>query len=249
MASILTSFFIITLVNILAYIWAYKKQSDHLTDISYSLCFIAVTAWFLFDFGVLSPGRLVLSMMVILWGLRLGGFLFYRITKMGKDKRFDAFRSSSSGFLKFWLLQSLSITIIILPVLFGLLAQSIEVCIPALLLWGAGMVIESVADWQKFIFKSNNPPNAFISHGMYKYIRHPNYTGEILIWVSVFWYVSPILTGWQWVSVISPGWIIILLTAISGIPLIEKENKKKFKEDPEYASYIARTRRLVPGLY
>ena len=127
MTAIFISFLIITLVNILAYIWAYKKQSDHLTDISYSLCFIAVTLYFLFAYGDLSNGRIVLALMVILWGIRLGGFLFYRIYKMGKDARFDAFRGRASGFLKFWLLQSLSISIIVLPVLFGLLAQDIEV--------------------------------------------------------------------------------------------------------------------------
>jgi len=108
MTAIFISFVIITLINMLAYAWAYRNQSDHLTDISYSFCFIATSFYFLLGYGDITPPRIVLTMMVFLWGLRLGGFLFYRICKMGKDSRFDDFRNSKSGFLKFWILQSVS---------------------------------------------------------------------------------------------------------------------------------------------
>lgn len=249
MASIFLSFVIITVINILAYAWAFKRQSDHLTDLSYSLCFIAVTLYFLFANDSLSAARVILALMVAVWGVRLGGFLFYRINKMGRDKRFDDFRSSRSGFLKFWLLQSLSISIIILPVLFGLLAEGLSVNIPAIMVWTAGWIMQSVADWQKFVFRSRNPADAFISHGLYKHIRHPNYTGEILIWVGIFWYVVPVLYRWQWVAALSPLWIIILLTSISGIPLIENINRKKYKDDPAYSNYLSRTWRLIPLIF
>ena len=249
MMAILISFLIITLVNILAYIWAYKKQSDHLTDISYSLCFIAVTLYFLFAYGNLSAGSVVLALMVILWGIRLGGFLFYRIHKMGKDSRFDAFRGNAGGFLKFWLLQSLSISIIVLPVLFGLMATNIEVNIYALFLWCIGWILQSVADWQKFTFRSHHPSSSFISTGLYSYVRHPNYTGEILIWVAIFWYVSSVLSGWTWSAVISPIWIIFLLVAVSGIPLIEVANSKKYAGNADFQKYVSKTWRLIPFVY
>ena len=249
MTAIFISFIIITLVNVLAYSWAYKKQSDHLTDISYSLCFIVVTAYFLFAYSELTAGRLMLALMVILWGIRLGGFLFYRIQKMGRDERFDTFRCNAGGFLKFWILQSLSISIIVLPVLFGLLSPQIEVNIFALLLWLIGWVMQSIADWQKFTFRNNHLPTSFISTGLYKYIRHPNYSGEILIWLSIFWYVSSVLSGWQWLSVISPIWIITLLVGISGIPLIEITNRKKYAGNTAFEQYVERTWRLVPFVY
>lgn len=249
MTAIFISFIIITLVNVLAYIWAYKKQSDHLTDISYSLCFIAVTLYFLFAYGDLTPGRLMLALMVILWGVRLGGFLFYRINKMGRDQRFDAFRGNAGGFLKFWLLQSISISIIVLPVLFGLLSPNIGVNIYAFSLWFLGWTIQSVADWQKFSFRNNYPSTSFISNGLYKYIRHPNYTGEIIIWLSIFWYVVPVLEGWQWLSAIGPVWIIILLIGISGIPLIEITNRKKYFGNAAFQQYVERTWRLIPFVY
>ena len=117
MTAIFISFLLITLVNILAYIWAFRNQSDHLTDISYSACFIAVAVYFFLSYSNIEPARIILLSMVSLWAMRLGGFLFYRIYKMGRDTRFDEFRSSKSGFLKFWLLQSISIWIIALPVM------------------------------------------------------------------------------------------------------------------------------------
>jgi len=250
MTAILVSFILITLVNVLAYIWAYKNQSDHLTDISYSACFIAVVSYFLFFEGDLSLGRIVLSLMVIVWGLRLGGFLFYRIHKMGKDIRFDAFRDSKSGFLKFWILQSISIWIIVLPTMVGLAKDLGEINIYALLLWAVGISIESVADWQKFSFRNiSQPKGAFIDHGLYKYIRHPNYLGEIIVWSSIFWYVSPHLSGLEWISIISPIWVIVLLIWISGIPLIELTNVDKYKGNHRFDAYVKRTWRLLPGIY
>lgn len=141
---------------------------------------------------------------------------------MGKDSRFDDFRNSKSGFLKFWILQSVSIWIIALPVMTGLLVQTLTLTIPAVLLWLCGWLLESASDWQKFTFKSSNNNSDFINTGLYSSIRHPNYLGEILVWLGIFWYVAPSLSGWMWWSIISPAWVIILLVKVSGIPIIEK---------------------------
>lgn len=249
MTAIFISFLIITLVNVLAYIWAYRNQSDHLTDISYSLCFIAVALFFLFGYGDLTAGHIVLTLMVVLWGVRLGGFLFYRIHHMGKDQRFDQFRSSAGGFLKFWLLQSASIWIIALPVLIGLMSENLQINIYAIIVWIGGWLLQSIADWQKFTFRSTNPASSFIDYGLYRYIRHPNYAGEILIWISIFWYVSPVLSYWQWLTIISPIWVTILLIGISGIPLIEITNRKKYAGNASFQQYVERTWRLVPFVY
>lgn len=248
MTAIFISFLLITLVNILAYIWAFRNQSDHLTDISYSACFIAVAVYFFLNYGNIEPSRIILLSMVSLWAMRLGGFLFYRIYKMGRDTRFDEFRSSKSGFLKFWLLQSISIWIIALPVMNGLAVIDLKIVFPAILIWASGWIIESVADWQKFIFK-NSGEFGFIQSGLYSKVRHPNYLGEILVWIGIFWYVAPSLDGWMWWSVLSPLWVIILLIRVSGIPLIEKANINKYKSNPAFQNYVQRTWRLIPYFY
>ena len=248
MTAIFISFLLITLVNILAYIWAFRNQSDHLTDISYSACFIAVAVYFFLSYSNIEPARIILLSMVSLWAIRLGGFLFYRIYKMGRDTRFDEFRSSKSGFLKFWLLQSISIWIIALPVMTGLIANDLKIVFPAILIWALGWIIESVADWQKFIFK-NSGESGFIQTGLYSKVRHPNYLGEILVWIGIFWYVAPSFDGWMWWSIVSPLWVIILLIRVSGIPLIEKANINKYKSNPAFQNYVQRTWRLIPYFY
>jgi steroid 5-alpha reductase family enzyme len=249
MTAIFISFLLITLVNVLAYVWAYRNQSDHLTDISYSACFIAVAVFFFQMYGGFDPSRIILVSMVILWAIRLGGFLFYRIHKMGRDTRFDEFRASRSGFLKFWLLQSISIWIIALPVMTGLMVGNLKIIVPAIMVWAVGWLIESIADGQKFIFKSSNQGAGFIQKGLYSRIRHPNYLGEILVWIGIFWYVAPSLDGWMWWSVVSPLWVILLLLKVSGIPLIEKANEIKYKDDPAFQKYQQYSWRIIPFVY
>lgn len=247
---LLIAFVLITLVNILAYLWAYSNQSDHLTDISYSACFIFVALYFLYAFGSLSTGRVMLTLMIVLWGLRLGGFLFYRINTMGKDERFDSFRSSRTGFLKFWLLQSISIWIISLPLMLGLTKVDLGFSTIFFLIWLIGFVIESVADYQKFSFRQHTSDKLqFIATGLYKHIRHPNYLGEILCWIGVFGYVSASLVGSEWLSIISPMWVIILLVSISGIPLIEVANSTKYRNNVAFDTYTKQSWRLLPYIY
>ncbi len=246
--TLILSLIIITLVNVIAYVWAYKKQSDHLTDISYSLSFIALVVSLVMISGHMSWQHLILVGMVVLWGLRLGGFLFYRINKMGKDDRFDSFRGSWIGFLKFFLLQSISIWIIALPAIIFIQVPEIKVSIVGIGIWFIGFVVEAIADAQKFSFKEKHP-DRYMDSGIYKKIRHPNYLGEILCWLGIWIYIAPSIVGWYWISIISPIWICLLLIKISGIPLLEKKGYRKYGEDPEYMHYMNHTHKLIPGIY
>jgi steroid 5-alpha reductase family enzyme len=245
----ITTFIAIFLVQMLCYIWAYKNQSDHLTDISYSATFILIASGFLYFFGTLSTSRLILFFMVFFWGLRLGSFLFYRIHVMGRDKRFDGFRSSNVGFLKFWTLQAVSIFNIILPTIFGLYSENLSTNFYATSFWMVGFLIQAVADHEKFIFKNQNKKDDFISSGLYKYIRHPNYLGELIMWWAVFFYIAPLISGYEWLLILSPLWITILIVFISGIPLIEVTYPIKYKNNPNHEAYLNRTWRLVPWVY
>lgn len=249
MLYLLFSLLLITLVNVLAYFWAYRNQSDHLTDISYSFCFIVVSVYFLLSFWDLTYPRILLFTMVTLWAIRLGGFLFYRIHHMGRDARFDEFRDSKKGFLKFWILQSISIWIIALPVIVGLMEEITEIIWPSVAMWLAGWLIESIADYQKFSFKARNKNDKFIDSGLYKYIRHPNYLGEIMVWCGVFWYITPIISWTNWFVVASPLWVIFLLIKVSGIPLIEKTYDSKYGSDIKFREYFAKSWRLLPWIY
>lgn len=250
MTAIFISIIFIFIFNIAAYWWAYRFQSDHLTDITYSLTFILLTLYFLVSYQTYSIERIIFGLMVILWGTRLGGFLYYRIHQMGKDDRFDAFRGDKLGFLKFWVLQALSIWILALPIMIGLQLDDLSLSWGVVLLWSLGFVIEAIADYQKMAFRQKIENKAlFIDTGMYKYIRHPNYIGEIIIWTAIFLYIAPSISGLQWMAIISPLWIIVLLVGISGIPLIEQSNSLKYKDNKSYWQYVKRTKRLIPFIY
>ena len=104
-----------------------------------------------------------------------------------------------------------------------------------------------MADLQKSRFRAD-PANRgrFISTGVWAWSRHPNYFGEIVIWVGVFVIAAPVLRGWQWVGILSPVFVTLLLTRVSGIPLLEKRADRQWGGRPEYEAYKARTSVLVP---
>ncbi|MBN1275630.1 DUF1295 domain-containing protein [Candidatus Woesearchaeota archaeon] len=223
--------------NILMFLPAYFFQTDKLTDLSYSLTFVAI-ALYLFIAEPFSTGRLLLVLMVFLWAARLGGFLFIRIRKQKKDDRFDSMRGSFFRFLGFWLLQGVTVWVVLLPVtLFEGPFHPIGVGV-----WLLGLLIESVADQQKYAFKQD-PKNKglFIRSGLWSYSRHPNYFGEILCWVGVY------LAAGVWVyGLLSPLYITCLLLFVSGIPLLERKADEKWGRLEAYQDYKRSTSLLVP---
>jgi steroid 5-alpha reductase family enzyme len=251
--TLVIAFFTIFLINMLAYAVAFVKQTDHLTDITYSLSFfiLAISLWGYFgDFGLYKS---LLLAMILLWSSRLGAFLLHRISKMGKDERFDAFRENPKGFLKFWILQSISIWIISIPFIIGFSKPVNEIGSLSILgfsLWLIGWLLESVADWQKFTFRQDESKNGkFIQSGLFSRLRHPNYTGEILCWLGVFIYLVPAFSGLEWLSIISPLWIVTLLVFISGIPLLVEKHKEKYGHLKSYQEYVKKSWRLIPFVY
>lgn len=238
-------------VNFVMFIVAYLKQTDKLTDLSYSLSFILVI-WVLLLTETLTLGRIIVALMVTAWGLRLGAYLVIRINRLGHDKRFDEMRKSFVAFGRFWLLQAISVVIILLP---AILYLSIEylgnlhpLSLMGLLIFGAGLVIEATSDLQKYRFIIN-PKNKgkWINSGFWKYSRHPNYLGEIMVWIGIFLYTAALLdTTGLVVGLISPLYIFILLRFVSGVPLLEKSANDKWGNDPKYKSYKSSSGLILP---
>lgn len=223
--------------NVLMFIPAFIFKTDKLTDMSYSLTFIGLITYIFFS-KTYSVGVLLLSLMVLVWALRLGIFLFVRINKQKKDDRFDNMRNSFFAFLGFWLLQGFTAWIILIPVIFF----DGRYYIIGLFIWLLGLLIESFADAQKFSFKKN-PKNKvkFIQSGLWKYSRHPNYFGEMLCWIGVYIFAGV----WLW-GLVSPLYIIILLLFVSGVPLLEKKADKIWGNNKDYQKYKRETSVLIP---
>ena len=228
------------------FIPAFKFKTDKLTDLSYSLTFIIliVIAMVLSEFTVL---KLILSLMIIAWGLRLGIFLFIRIRKMKRDKRFDGMRESFFRFLKFWVLQGLAVWVILIPALFFINSDRREVFWVGFIIWALGLIIESAADLQKYKFKQNRMnKDKFIQSGLWKYSRHPNYFGEMLCWIGVYLFVFvSFSTSQKIIALVSPLFIIGLLLFVTGLPPLERYADKKWGKKREYREYKRKTSILI----
>jgi len=236
-------------INCTLFLFAYRLKTDKLTDASYALTFITLSVAS-FCLHQVSFSKLIYLLMITIWALRLGGFLLIRIWKTGTDRRFDDMRGKFWRLGKFWVLQALSVWIILLPALLLFFNSSVRLTAVSLvgtIIWLAGLGIEALADWQKYQF-SNNPRNkgAWIETGIWKFSRHPNYLGEILVWIGVYLAVASSLSAGQLaVGILSPLFIMILLLFVSGIPLLEKSAQQRWGDNPRYQAYKKRTSILL----
>lgn len=240
------------LINAVLFLFAYANRSDKLTDLSYSLSFLSV-AWVGFFASNRAFDKLLLALAVTIWAFRLGGFLFYRVLKVGKDSRFDEWRNDFIKFGKFWLGQAIVVWLLMIPYSIFMIqdfSKTNSLLFIGLAIFLIGWAIESIADAQKFQF-SQNPKNKgkWIASGIWKYSRHPNYFGEILVWIGL--YVSVLLsvsTLEKVVGIISPISIMVTLLFLSGVPLLEKSADKKWGKNPDYQKYKKSTPVLIPKL-
>lgn len=241
------------LIQWLVFIPSFLQQTEHFYDLTGSLTYLSITTLAL----ILTPGTdarsFLLFSMVIIWALRLGTFLFRRIQKAGKDDRFDEIKPNFMRFLNAWTLQALWITLTSSAALIAITSatrKSIDIfAVIGLLVWLFGFGFEVTADAQKSRFNAD-PANKgkFINSGLWSKSRHPNYFGEIVLWIGVLIIALPVLRGWQWVALISPVFVTLLLTRVSGVPMLEKKADKKWGGQADYEEYKRRTPVLIPRL-
>jgi steroid 5-alpha reductase family enzyme len=232
-------------LNWLVFVPSYAAQTERYFDLTGSLTYLAVVACGV-ALGSRDPRALLLALLIAVWALRLGTFLFRRISREGADRRFDALKPSFARFLMTWTLQGLWVFLTISCALAAITASAAKPlgALAALgtAVWVAGFAIEAISDRQKAAFRAD-PANRdrFIKTGLWASSRHPNYCGEILLWIGVALVALPALSGWSFVTLVSPLFVYVLLTRISGIPLLESRSDAKWGDDPEYQAYKART--------
>jgi steroid 5-alpha reductase family enzyme len=242
---------LIFLIQWLAFIPAYLLQTEKFFDLTGSITYISVTLMAVFLAPVVDGRSLLLTAMVIIWAAHLGTFLFRRIHRAGKDGRFDEIKPSFIRFLNTWTLQGLWIVFTLAAALVAITANNRKeldlFALIGFLIWALGLTVEVVADSQKGRFKAN-PENRgkFIKTGLWSRSRHPNYFGEIMLWIGVAVITLPVLKGWQWVALISPVFVTLLLTRVSGVPLLEKRADEKWGGQKDYEDYKKRTPVLIP---
>ena len=235
----------------LVFIPSYLLQTESFYDLTGSITYISVTLVAV----LLSPevdGRSILLLgLVVIWAVRLGTFLFRRIRKAGKDARFDELKTSFPRFLLTWTLQGLWVSLTLSAALVAItttVRKDLDVfALIGFLVWILGFAFEVVADTQKSRFRAD-PANKgkFIQSGVWAWSRHPNYFGEIVLWIGVMIIALPVLQGWQWVALISPVFVTLLLTRVSGLPMLERRADEKWGGQEDYEAYKERTPVLIP---
>jgi steroid 5-alpha reductase family enzyme len=232
-----------------AFIPAYRQQSERFYDLTGSLTYISVTVLALTLTLPIDGRSALLALFIIVWAGRLGSFLFRRIRAEGSDARFDAIKPSASRFLVAWTLQGLWVFLTLcaaLAAITSLARASLGMLdVIGAFVWAGGFGIEVVADRQKSAFRQEHP-GRFIDRGLWAWSRHPNYFGEIVLWTGIALIASSTLRGWQWATWVSPVFVTLLLTRVSGIPILERRANARWNGDADYERYKARTPVLIP---
>ncbi|CAL4935513.1 unnamed protein product [Urochloa decumbens] len=224
---------------------------DKVTDFAGSTNFVIIAILTLALKGAWHFRQIVLTVLVTIWGLRLGLFLLMRIMQWGEDRRFDKMRDNLGKLAVFWIFQAVWVWSVSLPVTVVNASNknpSIEARdIIGWIMWLVGICVEATADQQKLVFK-NSPSNRgkWCDVGLWKYSRHPNYFGEIFLWWGVFVASTPVLSGAEWLVILGPIFLTLLLLFVSGIPLLESSADKRYGRLEEYRVYKNATSPLIP---
>ena len=233
------------------FIPSYLLQTEHYFDLTGALSYISTITLAAYLHPLLDLRGLIICVLISIWAVRLGSFLFMRIKRAGQDRRFIESKTRFWQFLYIWTMGGAWVFITMAAGLAAITSMTQRplgiFAIAGVFLWLVGFSIEVVADRQKTKFRQL-PENAdhFITSGLWAYSRHPNYFGEILLWLGITVIALPTLVGWQYVTLISPIFVALLLIKVSGIRLLEADGKDRWGSDPNYQYYVNNTPVLVP---
>ena len=246
------------LIHWVIFIPSYLMRTEKFYDITGTIAYLAMISTSVYvvssTAGALAFRSKVVVVMVIVWAMRLGLFLFIRVLKVGEDSRFEDAKNSFVTFLMFFNISGLWVFLTTANALTLILNNSdlfgdFQFFV-GLAIWIIGFSFEVIADEQKRRFrKKTENQGMFIVSGLWSISRHPNYFGEMLIWTGMAIISLPVLSGWQYATLISPIFVTLLLTRISGVNLLEESADKKWGHLDNYQDYKKNTAVLVPFIF
>ena len=241
------------LLQIIFFIPSFLLKTEKYYDLVGSLTYITTVSLAYFSVENKTMIDSIIYFYVMVWALRLGIYLFRRVRNDGKDVRFEQAKKHFLWFLQYWMGQALWVSLTACTAIIGILSPEDDL-LPVLAmigmaLWLSGFTIESVSDYQKRVFrKENDPSEAFIHTGLWARSRHPNYFGEIMLWTGIAVIALNTLTGIEYITLVSPIFVYILLTRMSGINKLEQIADERYGHLEEYQRYKRNTPVLVPNL-
>eukprot|EP00753_Platysulcus_tardus_P001458 PLAT11350.1.p1 GENE.PLAT11350.1~~PLAT11350.1.p1 ORF type:complete len:328 (+),score=154.55 PLAT11350.1:38-1021(+) len=235
---------------------------DTVTDLWGGFGFVVNTVILLLLTASYDLRSILLTVQVILWGVRLSGFLFYRILVTKTDKRFDGIREDCCKFFIFWFFQMLWVSSAIAvyvaiagaPLVAGGPLPLGAADFAGMAMWLVGWLVEVVADAQKFSFRQDSSNKGkWCAVGVWSWSRHPNYFGEVLLWWGLFVQATPIISTLTaaglpglWAAICGPLFTVLVLVFGSGVPPLEASLRKRYLGQPGFAAYIANTSVFFP---
>ena len=232
-----------------SFIPAFIFQTEKFYDLTGSITYLTAVFYTLYVTGSNNLSDLIIVACVAVWAIRLGSFLFMRIHKAGEDRRFRTIKPNFTRFLMTWTLQGMWVSMCLLCVLTALSSYSgvimNSIFFIGLIVFILGLSIEIIADYQKTVFRRNiENKDKFITTGLWSLSRHPNYFGEILLWTGIAIMSISSLQGLQYITLISPIFVYVLLVYISGVRILEAQAEKKWGHLDSFKEYIKNTPRL-----
>ena len=248
--------FIAFIIQWIVFIPSFYFSTERFYDLTGSITYMIVIVTALYHKSEFIGSRsdirsLLIAGFVIIWALRLGSFLFLRVLKDKEDRRFSEWKKNFHQFLRVWTLQGLWVFLTSVAAVTAITSR--KIIEPDLFLyigsflWVFGFLFESIADYQKRKFRSENK-NKFIQSGLWSVSRHPNYFGEIVLWLGIAFIAFPTLSSTQYVSLISPVFVYLLLTRVSGIHILEKYADDTWGKKKDYKVYKEKTPVLFPKI-
>jgi steroid 5-alpha reductase family enzyme len=229
-------------INVVAFVPSWLLQTEKFYDLVGSLTYISATGVALALSDRNEATSWLMAGLIAVWAVRLGSFLFRRIMADGFDRRFDKIKVNPALLLRTWAMQGLWVSLTAIAAWTAITSTDEApfgvLTVIGLIVWILGFGIEVKADTEKSTFKKD-PSNTgtFISTGIWAWSRHPNYFGEITLWAGMALIAVPAFNGAEYVAMVSPVFVMLLLTKVSGVPILERRGKKKFGDDPAYQAY------------
>ena len=249
--------FIAFIIQWIVFIPSFYFSTERFYDLTGSITYMIVIVTALYHKSEFIGSRsdlrsLLIAGFVIIWALRLGSFLFLRVLKDKEDRRFSEWKKNFHQFLRVWTIQGLwgfltSVAAVTAITSRKIIEPDLFLYIGSFL-WVFGFLFESIADYQKRKFRSENK-NKFIQSGLWSLSKHPNYFGEIVLWFGIALIAFPTLVGPQYVSLISPLFVYLLLTRVSGVHILEKHADDTWGKKKDYMAYKEKTPVLFPKIF
>jgi steroid 5-alpha reductase family enzyme len=243
----------ILIMTMMTLLWVVSiiVRNVSIVDLFWGFGFVLTAGFYFLKTEGFEPRKIVILILVAVWGLRLSLYLAWRNIGEGEDYRYKEFRKKYGSrywwvsFFQTFLLQGILMWLISAPLLgaqyYGRNISLGIIDYIGVFFWITGFYFESAGDLQLARFKSDPAnKNKVMDKGLWHYTRHPNYFGDSSVWWG-FGFLC-FATG-SYLPVLGSFLMTVIIIKVTGVGLLEKSLKVR---KPQYKDYIERTSSFIP---